>query len=257
MQPLEPTITEQVTVAATPFAAVLDIETLGQDVTAAIASIGATVINVMTGEEVGHYYTRVEWATGQSERAQEPETLSFWAKQKEESPAAWNEVFDEALSRPSLALALSGLKSFFKALEDLGMELEIVGNGPEFDNVIIDHACKQLGIAPLWQFRRNQSMRTVVWLGRLLRGVDPKYDIPFIGAPHHAGDDSRHEAKVISAAVRALMTVRTYPSNCKAMLTFDRLALYRLVEAERLDMQLPTSFQKSLLIDEGENNGAN
>ncbi|WP_279448496.1 hypothetical protein [Aeromonas hydrophila] len=39
-------------------------------------------------------------------------------------------------------------------------------------------------------------------MGRLLLGADPKYQIPFEGVQHHAGDDSRHEAKVAVAIVR-------------------------------------------------------
>lgn len=197
---------------ATPFIAVLDVETLAQSVHAVIGTIGATVVNVMTGEEIGHFYTRIDLNLPQSARVMDQDTIAFWERQKTENPAAWAELFDSSLPRGSLRRALDSLAEFMRFMEAGGREIEIVGNGPEFDNAIIGDACRTEGVASLWHFRRNQSMRTAVWMGRLLLGVDPKYQIPFEGVQHHAGDDSRHEAKTIVSIVRSFVTALMFPS---------------------------------------------
>ncbi|MGL5480368.1 MAG: 3'-5' exonuclease [Aeromonas veronii] len=197
---------------ATPFIAVLDVETLAQSVHAVIGTIGVTVVNVMTGQEIGHFYTRIDLNLPQSARVMDQDTLAFWERQKTENPAAWAELFDRSLPRGSLRRALESLAEFLNFMEAGGREIEIVGNGPEFDNAIICDACKQLDLHELWHFRRNQSMRTGVWMGRLLLGVDPKYQIPFEGVQHHAGDDSRHEAKTIVSIVRSFVTGLMFPS---------------------------------------------
>lgn len=185
---------------ATPFLAVVDIETLAQSIDAVIATIGITVINVLTGIILGEFYVRVDH--NQPGRVTDEPTLAFWAELKVSHPEAWAEVFDERLSRVSLSTALLGLKSFLATMAaDGSREIEVMGNGPEFDNAIVLHAAKQLNMGDLWGFRRNQSMRTAVWLGRLLVGRDPKYQIRFEGVQHHALHDSRHEAKVTSVIV--------------------------------------------------------
>lgn len=197
---------------ATPFIAVLDVETLAQSVHAVIGTIGVTVVNVMTGEELGHFYRRVI-LIGQQGRVTDEDTLAFWEGQKLANPVAWAEVFDRSLHRQPLEFVLQDLNHFLQRMSAGGREIEVIGNGPEFDNAIIEDACDQLGVDELWHFRRNQSMRTAVWMGRLLLGVDPKYQIPFEGVQHHAGDDSRHEAKTIVSIVRSFVTALMFPSR--------------------------------------------
>jgi hypothetical protein len=197
---------------ATPFIAVLDVETLAQSVHAVIGTMGVTVVNVMTGEEIGHFYRRVIWRDQQDGRAIDASTMAFWNEQKEANPAAWAEMFDDSLPRCPLKQALLELTCFLQQVSAGGREIEVVGNGPEFDNAIIADACWHLGLSEPWYFRRNQSMRTAVWMGRLLLGVDPKYQIPFEGVQHHAGDDSRHEAKAIVSIVRSFVTALMFPS---------------------------------------------
>lgn len=187
----------------TPYVAVLDVETLAMSIHAVIGTIGVTVVNVLTGEELGHFYTRIDLSLEQPGRVTDESTLAFWKGLRETHPVAWAEMFDPALPRGTLRRALESLAEFLRFMEAGGREIEVIGNGPEFDNSIIEDACRTEGAPSLWHFRRNQSMRTMVWMGRLLLGVDPKYQIPFEGVPHHAGDDSRHEAKAIVSIVRS------------------------------------------------------
>lgn len=196
----------------TPYVAVLDVETLASSIHAVIGTIGVTVVNVLTGEELGRFYTRIDLNLKQPGRVFDSSTMAFWEGLRETHPAAWAEMFDPSLPRGTLRQALESLAEFLHFMEAGGREIEVIGNGPEFDNAIIADACSTEGVASLWHFRRNQSLRTLVWMGRLLLRVDPKYQIPFEGVQHHAGDDARHEAKTIVSIVRSFVTALIFPS---------------------------------------------
>ncbi|MEM0550195.1 MULTISPECIES: 3'-5' exonuclease [Aeromonas] len=196
----------------TPCVAPLDIETLAKTVDAVIATIALVARNVVTKEVLGEFYVRVNLE--QPGRVTDEETLSFWHGQRESNPEAWEEVFGYSDERIQLVDALIGLKSFIEDIErSTGMCVEVMGNGPEFDNTILTHASQQLGLGDLWHFRRNESMRTVVWMGRLLLGVDPKYQVPFIGVPHHALHDARHEGCTITEIVQAFIHALPTPGH--------------------------------------------
>lgn len=170
--------------------AVVDIETLGQSHDAVIGSIGVVIVNVTTLSVVDEFYCRVDLAQG---RQRDDDTLAFWDRQKVESPAAWEEMFGNA-GRLFLVDALKALSNFLGRHFDKVAAVELMGNGSEFDNVLLTDAYRQWGVDQPWWFRGNQSLRTVVWMGRQLLGIDPKYQLPFEGARHHALHDARHEA---------------------------------------------------------------
>ncbi|MGL6052688.1 MAG: 3'-5' exonuclease, partial [Aeromonas salmonicida] len=121
------------------------------------------------------------------------DTMAFWERQKSESPVAWEEMFGNA-GRLFLVDALQALSNFLGRHFDKVAVVELMGNGSEFDNVLLADAYQQWGVDQPWWFRGNQSLRTVVWMGRQLLGIDPKYQLPFEGTRHHALHDARHEA---------------------------------------------------------------
>ena len=170
--------------------AVVDIETLGKSASAVIASIGVVIVDVAQLRIVDEFYTRVARSQG---RLVDAETLTWWEQQKAENPDAWVEVFSDG-ARPSLIYALEALSGFLSRHFGEAGPVELMGNGSEFDNVLLADAYKQWGIEQPWPFRGNQSLRTAVWMGRQLLDIDPKYDLPFVGVRHHALHDARHEA---------------------------------------------------------------
>lgn len=174
--------------------AVVDLETLGKGAGATIASIGVVIVDV--GQQAGivdEFYSRVALKQG---RQCDADTMAWWEQQKAENPEAWVEVFGSG-ARPSLDYVLEELSGFLSRHFDHAGPVELMGNGSEFDNVLLADAYKQWDIAQPWPFRGNQSLRTAVWMGRQLLGIDPKYDLPFEGAQHHALHDARHEAKYL------------------------------------------------------------
>lgn len=181
--------------------AVVDIETLGQGPDAVICSIGVVVVDLVGLVVVDEFYCRVDH--NQVNRTTSQGTMAFWRQQEHESPAAWAELFNPAGQRLFITNALELLSAFllkaFGRIEDV----QLMGNGSEFDNVILAHACEQWGMEQPWHFRGNQSLRTAVWMGRVLLGVDPKYQLPFEGVRHHALHDARHEAAYLIAIMKA------------------------------------------------------
>ncbi|GAB3021545.1 3'-5' exonuclease [Bowmanella dokdonensis] len=185
-----------------PLAAVVDIETHAvNNPNAVICSIGCVVINMFTGEHIGSFYDRCNILDQLDYRKADQETLNWWKEQKAQFPKAYAEANDHNLPRQVLPLVLNDLNNFLKRSFNFTTPA-IVGNGPEFDNTIIEHAMRQFGIKPVWHFGNNQSLRTIVWLGRALLGVDPKNQ-PFEGEKHHALDDARHEARCLHVVVKA------------------------------------------------------
>lgn len=181
--------------------AVVDIETLGQGADAVICSIAVVVVDLGSLAVVDEFYCRVDH--NQVNRSRSEGTLAFWEQQRQESPAAWDELFSPAGQRLFITSALELLATFllkaFGRIEDV----QLMGNGSEFDNVILAHAYEQWGMAQPWHFRGNQSLRTAVWMGRVLLGIDPKYQLPFDGVRHHALHDARHEAAYLIAILKA------------------------------------------------------
>ncbi|MFM1701893.1 3'-5' exonuclease [Aeromonas salmonicida] len=170
--------------------AVVDIETLAQGHDAVIGAIGVVIVDLAQLRAVDEFYCRVDLAQG---RQRDDDTMAFWERQKIESPAAWEEMFGNA-GRLFLVDALKALSNFLGRHFDKVAAVELMGNGSEFDNVLLADAYQQWGVDQPWWFRGNQSLRTVVWMGRQLLGIDPKYQLPFEGCCHHALHDARHEA---------------------------------------------------------------
>lgn len=181
--------------------AVVDIEALGQGVDAVICSIAVVVVDLGSLVVVDEFYCRVDH--NQVNRSRSEGTLAFWEQQRQESPAAWDELFNPAGQRLFITTALELLAAFLLKAFGRAEDVQLMGNGSEFDNVILANAYEQWGMAQPWHFRGNQSLRTAVWMGRVLLGIDPKYQLPFEGVRHHALHDARHEAAYLIAILKA------------------------------------------------------
>jgi len=188
----------------------LDIETTSTKITAAIASIGVTSVDVTTGDCVGQFFTSCD-ISGQVERTRDSDTMAFWHDRTKTSQEAYDLTFS---ARTSLFDGLAELACYLTDTEIMsgGGKIQIVGNGPEFDNSIIDHAYKQLNISTPWHFGGNQSARTLTWIGRAA-GLNTKYADEFKGIKHHALDDSMWEAHCGQIALNKACPLLFAPSR--------------------------------------------
>ncbi len=184
-----------------PLVAVVDIETLSTGINAKILSVGCVLVDVLDGRSVAEFYQRVEMDT-QLQRDSDQDTIRWWSEQNKRNNAAFREVFCSDLHRLPLKTVLLEFERFL-SLHFGQTKRQVMGNGPEFDNAILAHAYQQCGLSPAWHYAGNQSLRTVVWMGRVLLGVDPKYG-ENAGIKHHALDDARHEARYLLDIMQAL-----------------------------------------------------
>jgi hypothetical protein len=195
-----------------PVGITLDIETSDTAVTARILTIGAVAANLLTGERLGTFYVRI--ALDQPERTSSDSTLAFWEQQRTENPDAHKEAWSEELSRESLQDALPQFNAWVKSIKKhpqaLDKGVSMLGNGCEFDNAIVIHAMEQHGLKQAWRFRDNDSVRTLVRMGRLLLGIDPKHQLSEHKPTHHALEDAQHELEYVLHIINALLN-KLYP----------------------------------------------
>lgn len=184
-----------------PHVVVVDIETAGLGIDCVILSIGAVYGNVLDGTVVDRFYKRIQ--LDQPGRVTDSGTLKWWEQIGKETPKAYDEAFNTSLQRISLYDALSELNQWINTKYVDLKAANVVGNGPEFDNARLEHAMRQYGLRPAWYYGGNQSFRTVVWMGRLLLNIDPKYTLDFKGLPHIAIDDAEHEFLALAQIIGA------------------------------------------------------
>lgn len=157
---------------------VIDIETLSLKNTAAILSIGAAAITE-SAEPAGLFYERIDIDSCLDKGMTiDADTLAWWFKQ----PAKYMNISGGTGAADALC-------NLFAWMTELGYNNDssttnIWGNGPEFDNAIIINAAyrllpKSVVNDMLWDYRRNQSVRTLWHINEMLGlGVTYKYDYP-------------------------------------------------------------------------------
>lgn len=189
---------------------VLDIETLDTAETAHILSIGLVCVDLNKLEITGEFYCPVA-DVDQEDRTLSDSTIEWWESQEDQNPQAYLEAIHRRKGARSLTLALSDMSAWMAAHVPEIRDRQLFGNGPEFDNKIIEHAYKQCGIDSPWRYSNNQSIRTIALVGKQFYGFD-HYKVPFDGVKHHALDDAKHEAKVLMKVWAELDNVINLPS---------------------------------------------
>ncbi|MGO2306000.1 MAG: 3'-5' exonuclease [Providencia sp.] len=168
----------------------VDLETMSNKGNAAIVSIGAVAFEPSTGEIGPTFYTVVDLKS--CERAGlhiDADTVLWWMKQSAEARAAIVADGDD------LFITLLSFGVFSR--EVLTDDVQVWGNGVDFDNVILRNAYGAVGLDPFWKFYNNRDVRTIVELGRNA-GIDPKKTLQFEGEQHNALADAIHQAKYVS-----------------------------------------------------------
>lgn len=180
---------------------VVDLESLSTKPNAQICSIGAVIVDVIELRIMSKLYLRIDHEL-QHSRHFDPKTEEWWEAQKDKHPAAYLEIFGEELPRIDLESALDVFAMFLAANYQRDQDVIVMGNGSEFDNVILSDAYESNDRDVPWKFRDNQSLRTVKWLSRVVNEADPQHDVGFIGERHHALDDALNEARALIAEVQ-------------------------------------------------------
>lgn len=167
---------------------VIDLEALSTRPTAAIIAIGAVKLNNDL-EVIGEFYSAVDIESSlRAGLTVDGDTIGWWLQQNKEAVHA-------------ITYSPKELKDVLKALTVWATcersELEVWGNGPEFDNVVLANAYHACDLKPFWPFFCNRSLRE---LRRLYGNFAVK---PEPAIPHHALEDARAQAE----SLRDLLTL--------------------------------------------------
>ncbi len=167
----------------------LDLETLGKSTRSAVVGIGAVVADA--SGILSTFSSRIDPRS--SEKAGlllDADTLCWWLQQSED---ARREIWE---AKEKLPDALDRLTAWVS--EWGGPEVQVWGNGSDFDNVIIEAAYQATDRRLPWRWTRNRCFRTV----KAVFGADvpePTRE----GTRHNPVDDATHQMKHLLAILAA------------------------------------------------------
>lgn len=167
-------------------AVMIDIETLDNTTTAAIASIGAVWFEPRGGRLGNTFHMHVDLADCQRHGLTiGADTVLWWLKQSGDAQAA---LGNGQRAAAPLVTALEALHAFIVGLDSATPEIWC--NGASFDLPILANAYRAIGWKAPWPFRRERDLRT-------LKGLHPEQRLDRTGIAHHAIDDAIHQARLV------------------------------------------------------------
>jgi hypothetical protein len=183
----------------------LDLETLGTGSNATIASIGAVQFDRYTDAIVSEFYSCIDFTkTKQGEI--DGSTIDWWFQQE---PAAINSLIQG--ERREIKLALKDFTSWCYSLEhipysSLTDKTYLWSMSPEFDEVILRNAYKELNIPWMFKYNVGRCVRTLAEIVFEM-GFNLKNEIPFVGVKHNSLDDAKHQANIVTFCYRKLKEI--------------------------------------------------
>ncbi|MBZ9161835.1 3'-5' exoribonuclease [Escherichia coli] len=166
----------------------IDLETMGKNPDAPIASIGAVFFDPQTGELGPEFSKIIDMDTCGG--TVDISTIEWWLQRSGEARAAI------LADRIPLDDALLQLREFID--ENSGeFFVQVWGNGANFDNVILRRSYKRQEIPCPWRHYNDRDVKTIVALG-LVMDFDARNVITFEGERHNALHDARYQAKYVS-----------------------------------------------------------
>jgi hypothetical protein len=174
---------------------VLDLETYGTAEDAIILSAGLVKLdlngNLISAENGGELYVVFNVHEQLSMGRTMTDSTQKWWKQQSATARA---VFMEP--NISVDAGLNQITAFFDAGSTRDIKPLVWGNGPEFDNRLLDNLYAQFGNRTPWTYTQNMSLRVIkAFFPDVVAGI------AFEGTRHNALDDARHEAMMISNVI--------------------------------------------------------
>ena len=176
----------------------LDLETVGTGPKSAIISIGAVIFDPISGNIGDSFYQAVKLTSSAYYGEIDASTIQWWLKQTPQAQAVFNDPLAKTLK--------TSLENFTEWLENTGdiKNRKVWGNGPSFDNVILSNAFKAVKLKTPWYFSNDRCVRTILDIGKQLRGFNAKDSVDLEGVAHNALDDAIYQAKYVSAVFQQL-----------------------------------------------------
>lgn len=185
----------------------IDLETWGKKPGCAIRSIGASVWDNLTGQQVPGaptFYVNVcKKSCFDKGLTFDANTVRWWEQQGDAAKAALE------VDQVSLTQALNDLRCWYGHVINAhgdGDNVEVWGNGKEFDISILEACYAAVHQRAPWPFWASADVRTAVLFGRML-GIDVKGNLPFTGVQHFALDDSTHQGQYTAETLHLIKQV--------------------------------------------------
>ena len=163
----------------------IDIETLGNQPGCVILSIGA--VKFAEGQILERFYRNIcPQSCEEVGLTISAETVQWWFQQSDESRMAF------AGGGQVLPMALADLSTW------IGQgQVEIWGNGSDFDNAVLRVAYEKCGMPVPWNYWENRCYRTV-------KSLYPGIQIKRSGTHHNALDDATSQAFHLMEIMRSM-----------------------------------------------------
>lgn len=178
----------------------LDLETMDNKPTAAIAAIGAVAFDLTTGTLGKQFYRRVDIESSQQFGGTiGANTVKWWLRQ---SATARSEITtNDTTALPS---ALNEFACFitrntpYQLLSPAtrNSQVRIWAQGTDFDLPIITSAMQRINMPVPWDYWNVSDARTITTAAKDY-GIDLRTAVPFEGEKHHALNDAIHQAKTV------------------------------------------------------------
>lgn len=140
----------------------LDIETLDTTQSAVVLSIGAVVFDPHSktlGETFYVEFTADLDTQQRVGRTVSAATVTWWMQQGAAAKQIFTDPAPEGVRRVSTAQGLTEFASFIA--RNGGKEVQLWGNGADFDNVIVGSLFDSFGLAKPWSYGKNRCYRTM------------------------------------------------------------------------------------------------
>jgi len=173
----------------------IDIETLGGPPDAVPVTIGVAAFDLTSNTVIEKFQIHVHVGTAQKAGLTlDAGTVMWWVAQSKEAQASLI-----SKSAVSLNQALTGLTEYVskRRSRNFNNRLNVWGNDPDFDMVILTAAYKALGQEPPWRYYETRSTRTMLELAERLFKFNKKRDFPRHGTHHAADDDAEFQATMV------------------------------------------------------------
>lgn len=154
----------------------VDLETMDSSGTSAITAIGAVVFD-FSGNVISEYYEKVDLQSSMDAgMTVSGDTINWWLKQNEQAR------MEMAKKGVPLVQALSNFAQWIPSGS------KVWGNGASFDNAILAHAYKKVGLVQPWKFWDDRCYRTI-------KNLYPSIALERQGTYHHALHDAKSQAE--------------------------------------------------------------
>ena len=187
----------------------VDIETLGTGVDSTIIQISAIAFDIETGKELSVFNQIADISKNENMKV-DGSTIKWWLNTDKE-------LLHTLLNSGDLS-SDDVLELFHKWLKGHALDMKFVylwGNGILFDNKMIEHQMKNIGLDYPIFYRNDRDVRTIVDLTCARRGIteqklkDSFKDYTLVA--HNALDDVRFQIRLVTSCYHELVRESNLP----------------------------------------------